>query len=322
ESALSIVQENNGDQERWQLHRGSAQESTLRAPAEPVKRARNLVELLLWAYCNGILSLATKLDIISNQVLLNNTQRQQILQTLRQWLPLPLEPVAHEQFKQSTHIDRILLLLNIGVEPQSDLHKKGMHMLSNQRDALGYSGFRENLVLTADIVQSNSWQEIVCRHYSNDALINSLLHYLRMLPPGRGLALPELTIRCFNTQQGNTIAQRLEELWRDIIACFYSGTRPRNCRYILEMGDEYLLLQFLQQQPHITRYNSYEKLLEKLANAQIEFSPIVVDRYALRDQPLKLFCAAVSMPGVYLFYQAPANAEGLAQVSILDEKGS
>lgn len=322
ESTLSITQENESAQERWQLHCGIPQELSLRTPAEPIKRARNLVELLLWAYCNGVLSLATRLDILSNQVQLSNTQRQQMLQTLHQWLPLPLEPVAHEQFKQSTQIDRILLLLNVGVEPQADLHKKGMQMLSNQRDALGYSGFRENLVLTADIVQSNSWQEIVCRHYSNDAMINSLLHYLRMLPPGRGLVLPELTIRCFNTQQGNTIAQRLEELWRDIIACFYSGTRPRNSRYILEMGDEYLLLQFLQQQPHITRYNSYEKLLEKLANAQIEYSPIVVDRYALRDQPLKLFCSVVGRPGIYLFYQAPIHAQELAQVSILDEKGS
>jgi adenylate cyclase class 1 len=230
--------------------------------------------------------------------------------------------VAHDHFKQSTQTTRLLLLFNIGIEPQADLHKKGMQMLSNQRDALGYSGFKENLVITADIVQINSWQEVVCRHYNSDAIVNSLLHYLRMLPPGNGLTLPELTIRCFSTHQGHIITQRLEELWSDIIACYYSGLRSRNCRYILEMGDEYLLLQFLQQQPHITRYKSYEDLLEKLSNAQISYSPIVIDRYALKNQAVKLFNSAISAPGVYIFFQILTQKKSVAQLSILDERGS
>ena len=324
EESLSLVQERRDEQDLWQLYRGSYAELQLRHTAvEPIKRSRNLVELLLWSYCNGILNMDTKLDVISNSFQLSNIQRQQVLQSLHQWLPLPLPPLSHEQFKQSAQPTRLLLLFNLGVEPQAELHKKGMQMLSNQRDALGYSGFRENLVLTVDVVQINTWQEIVCRHYAGDALINSLLHYLRMLPPGRGLALPELTIRCFSSGQGAIITQRLEELWRDIIACYYSNTRPRNSRYILEMGDEYLLLQFLQQQPHIIRYKTYEKLLEKLGNAQLDYSPIVIDRYGLRDKPLKLFADALNMPGVYVFYQLQTYTEQpLASVTVIDEKGS
>ena len=43
-------------------------------------------------------------------------------------------------------------------------------MLSNQRDALGYSGLRENLIINADVIHINSWGELVCRHYAKDAL--------------------------------------------------------------------------------------------------------------------------------------------------------
>ncbi len=322
ETTLCATQDAEDNQERWLLYRGSLQELTLRlTPAEPLKRARNLVELILWAYCNGILTLETRLDLQSRHLHLTQAQYQQLVQCLHQWLPLPLATASHDAFRQSAQVTHLLLLFNTGTEPQADLQKKGMHRLSNQRDALGYSGLRENLVLTADIVQINSWQEVVCRHYARDALINTLLHYLRMLPPGQGLVLPQLTIRCFNTQQGNNITQRLEELWRDIIACYYSGTRPRNSRYIIESGDEYLLLQFLQQQPHITRYKSYEALLDKLAKAQTDYSPIVVDRYALRDRPLKLICNQVSLPGVYVFYQLIDNNRH-AEVSVLDERGS
>src|SRR5690606_22908415 len=190
-----------------------------------------------------------------------------------------------------------------------------------QRDVLGYGGFRENLVLTLDVIQINSWHEIVCRHYGNDALINGLFHYFRMVPPGRGLPLPELTIRCFSSGQGAAITQRLQELWRDILVCFYSKNRSHNSRYILEMGDEYLLLQYLQQQPHITRYKTYEMLLEKLGNAQVIHSPLVIDRHGLGDKPLKLFAAVASAPGVYVFYQ-PHPEQMAATVTVIDEKGS
>lgn len=323
EASLCVIQEKDGDQDRWLMYQGSLQEFNLRpTPAEPIKRARHLLELLLWAYCNGILTLDTRLDIQSELVQLNSTQIQQLVQCFYQWLPLPLPPLEHNQFKQTAQVTQLLLLFNLGVEPQAELQKKGMQRLSNQRDALGYSGLRENLVLTADLVQINSWQEVVHRHYGRDALLNALLHYLRMLPPGQGLTLPQLTIRCFSQQQGTTITQRLEELWRDIIACYYSGTRPGNTRYIIQSGDEYLLLQFLQQQPHITRYKNYATLLEKLGKAQTEYSPIVVDRYALRDQPLKLICGQGSLPGVYVFYRLMDKDRSRAEVSLLDEKGS
>lgn len=323
EPALCAVHDTEDDGPRWQLYTGTRQELTMRlTPAEPLKRASNLVELLFWSWCNGILTQDTRLELVSDTLQFNNIQKQQLLQTLHQWLPLPPAPIAHECFKETTRTLRLLLLFNIGVEPQAELHKKGLQLLSSQRDALGYSGLKENLVLSVDIVQINNWGEVVCRHYGTDALVNALLHYLRMLPPGRGLPLPELTIRCFSVNQGSTIAQRLEELWRDIIACYYSGTRSPHSRYILEVGDHYLLLQFLQQQPRISRYNSYTELLEKLANAQIDYSPIVIDRYALRDQALKLFCAAVTLPGIYVFFQAPPTGGTTALVSIFDEKGS
>src|SRR5690606_35271216 len=254
--------------------------------------SRYLLELLLWCYCNGLLTSSTKVDILSNQVALNLLQQQQLLQVLHQWLPLPLPPVAHESFTVKALPTRVLLIINLGFETQTELRKRGLQMLSSQQDALGYSGFRENLVLATDIVQCNSWHEVICRHYSNDALINSLLYCLRLAQPGQGKALPELTVRCFSAGQGSAIALRLEQLWQDLVACFYtpvsSASRAHNPRYLLEVGDEYLMLQFLQHQPQITRYKNYAQLLEKLAMAQPAYSSVVIDRYGLNDRPLKI----------------------------------
>jgi adenylate cyclase class 1 len=290
EDNLCFIREQNDSGESWQVVRGSQNDLALRnIDVEPIKRSRSLLELLLWCHANEILASHTKVDIIGKQLSLSANQKQLLILALQQWLPVPVT-IEHHQFTRPAAIEQLLIIVNTGVEPQADLHKKGMQMLSSQRDALGYSGLRENLMINADVIHINSWGELICRHYANDALINCLQHYFRLFPPGKQFSLPELSVRCFSSGQGNNIAQRLTELWRDLISCYYSGTRPRSTRYILEMGDEYLLLQFVQQQLQIQRFKSYEKLLERLAQSQTDFSPIVIDRYGLRDKPLRIIC--------------------------------
>ncbi|MAN52461.1 MULTISPECIES: class I adenylate cyclase [unclassified Marinimicrobium] len=284
----------------------------------PLKRARYLGELLLWTYGNGVLGAGAWFDVQGERVSLTAPQRQQLWQWLHQWLPLPLVTRAHEPFQRAARAERLLLLFNLGVESQANLHERGLQMLSAQRDALDFSGLRDNLVLTLDLVQINSWREVLCRHYDDDALINGLQYYLRLAPPGRGLAPPEVTIRCLGAQ-GNLVVQRLEELWQDLVGCYYSGTRPASSRYVLETAEGYVLIQFLQQQPHVTRYGSYDALIDKLTNAQLEYSPIVVDRHALKNRPLKLMADQAREPGVYLFYQVQ---EEEAEVTLIDELGS
>lgn len=320
EPALCFVQTQETNASLWQVYRGSQQDFSLRNQAsEPIKRSRNFIELLVWCYGNGILSTNTKLDIVTKDFSLQLSQRQQLLHIVQQWLPLPMKASEHELFLQNAQPTQMLLLFNIGVEPQADLHKKGMQMLSSQRDAFGYSGMKENLVISADIVQCNTWGEVVCRHFDSDALVNCLLHYLRALPPGKNSSLPTLTVRCLSLGQGATIEQRVLELWRAIITCFYSGTRARNTRFIFEMADEYLLLQFMQQHAQILRFQSYEKLMEKLALPQMEFSPVVVDAYALRDKPLRLFCEVIKSPAIYLFYHIEKEK---AHITVVDHKGA
>ncbi|MES2675438.1 MAG: class I adenylate cyclase [Pseudomonadota bacterium] len=325
EPALCFVQVIESGLPIWQVYRGSQQDLALRnKTAEPIKRSRNFIESLLWCYANGILSVGvqtanTRLDILSKDFVLQNSQSQQLLVSMQNWLPVPLVKPEHDCFTKSAQPNCIMLLFNIGVEPQAELHKKGMQMLSNQRDAFGYSGLKENLVLSVDIIQSNTWGEIVCRHFATDALVNCLLYYLRLVPPFKYSALPELTIRCLSLGQGSIIEQRVMELWRAIIGCFYSGTRPRNTRFLFQVADEYLLLQFIQQQPQIFRFKTYDKLVERLSQPQTEFSPIVVDAFALSDKPLRLFLAAAKVPGIYVFYEIDG---AFAEVSIVDHKGS
>ncbi len=72
------------------------------------------------------------------------------------------------------------------------------------------------------------------------ALVHQCLRdYLQLVPPQQQPGLPTLDIRCFCPTRANAIATRVEQLFQDIAACYYSGTRPVATRYVLEMQREF-----------------------------------------------------------------------------------
>ena len=304
-----------GDVEYWQVYRGL--DPDLTGPA--LKRARQLIELLLWCYGNGLLTLASRYRI--DQRAFSPAQCRQLFQCLSDWLPLPLLAPEHQVFTTPARVERLLVLFNLGVEPQAHLRQQGLQRLSDWHDALDFSGLRENLVLSLDLVQINTWHELSCHHYQNDALIHALEYYLRLVPPGRGRQPPPVTLRCLG-DKGPLLEQRLEELWTDLTECFYHGEQPPASRYLLEMAGQYLMIQFFQEQPRITRYPDYPALLDKLSQPQANPSSLVVDRRALKDRPLKLIADTARPPGVYLFYWLNPGPEDTADVSLVDAQGT
>jgi adenylate cyclase, class 1 len=326
ETSLCFTQDSQS--KSWQLLRGSQADINLRASGdtqisvEPIRRAQGLLELIFWCHINGLLRPQTKLDLTSQNLSLSNTHKQQLLHMIQHWLPEPNPKVDHSLFTRPASIQKLLLVFNLGIEPQAELLKKGQQLLSAQNDPLGFSGFKASLVLSVDIVQLNSWGELVCRHYASDALVNCLLHYLRLFPCTNGRPfsrpLPDLKVHCFSGQGGN-IAQRISELWQALIACYYSHPQGHNNRYLLAQGKEYLLIQILQQQPQIFRFNNYQKLLEKLSQPQTDFSPLIIDRHCLSDQPLAVMNSVIKPQSISIFLQRKGDS---ADLTLVDDKGS
>src|SRR5690606_12604437 len=198
--------------------------------------------------------------------------------------------------------------------------QKGIHRLSDKSDALSYSAFHTNLALTVDQVLCNSWGEIICNHFSGEnALIDCLVNYMRQIPPDGSLPLPRLDVRCFCPSRASSIASRVEELFRDIIACYYSGTRAIQTRYILEIEQYTYLLQFRRNTPFVRALRSHKELLDVLSEPQPLYSPIVLDRNALEKHPLRVI-SKLAQPGrVQVFFQRNTDS---TDIYVHDEKGS
>ncbi|ARN74148.1 class I adenylate cyclase [Oceanicoccus sagamiensis] len=292
---------------------------------KPIKRADDLTTLLAWCHFNSLLDHSTRVNIIEGEHGVTEYELHSMIRSLRQKLPVAKQyddegEEKHDRFGQAMRPTQIKLFINVGVDPLGHFRTQGIERLSSQTDSLGYSALRENLVLNVEQILVNSWGEVSTRRYDGDlALIRCLKDYLLMLPPGNNGTLPKLDIRCFCPTRSNAITMRVEELFRDIAACYYSGTRPANTRYILEIQKEYYVLQFIDNRPVIERVGGYANLLSHLGKLQAQYSPIVLDRYCLNHSVLEAIIQQAQPEQIQVFYQ---QRDTVADIYVMDERGS
>ncbi len=316
---VTLVQESRGTdgQKVFSAYAQAASDTPYRRQ-QRLKQSRDIVELLVWCHCNGVLTTSTRYELVAEPPPLSPIALRQTIQSIQRWLTLPLPAVTHESFLQQARTRAVLLLINVGTDPEYQLHQQGIYRISDHIDPLGFSSAKESLVGNIALVSINSWNEVNTHHFNRQALVTCLLHYLRITP--RGQPLPELSIRCVSASRATSISQRVEELFRDLSTCFYAAKQSRWTRYLFELSGNYYCVQFIDEQPHISQHANSNELVQHLGQTQNNYSPIVVDRSALQGHPLRTIAPIACDSAIHVFYLPLEDSK--ADIYIVDEKGS
>ncbi|SMF12423.1 adenylate cyclase, class 1 [Alteromonadaceae bacterium Bs31] len=328
EAAISLSEyyDKTSKQHGWTAFAKEAGTS-LQGEGEAIKSSNSFVELILWLYFNGVIDSNTFFEL-QNAPSISEFNLHKLLISLHQWMPLPLAALSHESFKQASEPTNVMLLLNVGSSPTPHLDEQGIQRLSNNADALRYSGFEENLVAAVDIVIRNSWNEVSTRRFEGpQAMIHCLKEYLQLCMPGSHQSPPELTVECVGSQHAATITTRVNNWFKEILQCYYGGLFPANTRYIFEMAGEYISLQFKGPRLRVKIHSSSEQLVDFLGASQPSISPIMIDSRALSRHPLRVITHTISAGAggrswsgaIHVFYQ---RFDLGMEAYVIDEFGS
>lgn len=322
ESVLTLYQiRQDGRNGGWALlAEGENGEASDLASMVALKRGRHVVELLAWAYFNGLLTAATIIKVIRYDSFLAALEVEEFIRELERIVSAKrVLETSVEDLGRAVRVLQAVIVVNMGCDPQIK-HLRGQHLASNRTDAFSYGGMYENLVKSFDIIMLNSWKEVTTHHYEGrEHLIGAICSYFKMMPPSRGVA-PELPkVLCHSSNHRTTIQQRIERLCADLAACFYGARERLNSRYIMHVERGYYVIYLEEDTLRHQSILSYGELLRYLGKGRQGYGPVVVDRYALQETLLPLIFKH-NRPGVVqLFYRENGAA---ADVYVLDENGS
>ncbi|UVE17663.1 class I adenylate cyclase [Pseudomonas sp. LS44] len=314
EDSLTLVhcsQADNPGDSQWALYPGNltVQEWPNFAP---LKRTRELLELLAWCHRNGVIDSSTRLSLHPGASDLGEYELSNLLASLRQSIPLPLPSVDESALLQASTPREVLLLINVGLDPLPQHSQMNVHMTSGRTDSLGYSGARENLVLSLDQVSLNSWNELLVKRYDGPyALLDCLRDYLNSLSPDA--PRPRLRVRCFCRNRATAIAERVEELFAEVLGSF---AHTPHKRFLLQVQQRYHLLDLTPGRVRHATLESLPALLEQLGNERDSYSPLHLDRHALEGDDLALLLPLGRPDCLQVFYRVHGDE---AELSVLDE---
>lgn len=301
-------------QMNWKLFTGIARPESAQ---HAIKKSTSLIELLAWCHVNQIMAKGTNIVLYQGRQQSNEYELKEIINTFFQ-MPLPTE--IEPNFNRPPVLKKITIYINVFVDPMSHYTRKGIHKISNQTDSLGYSALKENLVLTIDQLVYNSWREVLATRYEGqNSLLRVIEDYLMSYPPGSIELPPEVQVHCFCTTRASAISARVKGVLDEIRQCFYQNKIGQRRRYVLQVANQFHLIQISHGRPVIYHFEKASLLCKQLAKPQPYYSQIVLDSHALVGTILKLACENTK-PGYLQVYYLKQDRH--AHIYVIDERGS
>ncbi len=321
ESHVSIHQLGGGKQAGWELYRGKVRAEDING-SKPMKRSRGILELLVWAWLNQLIDEQTGFTLYARDSVPSLNEIRSIVNSLDHIFPgSHLAPSTFEDLSQAPRLADFNVFVNIGMQPDTMRLREGKHLTSNKTDALSYGGVCENQVLKLEQLVRTSWQEVLSySHVGEEGVIECLAAYLRWSPPSSGVMPSRVKAWCFSSLQSMSVIRRIEELFTDIVDCFYrNNPHYARTRYILLIGQKYHVLSLDGDNLVHMRIETYNELIQYLSRPLATFSPVRIDRYALGRDILPMIYQNNRPGAIQIYYVEEGQA---IYLYFIDERGS
>ena len=314
EDTLTLAQciDSETDQVSWGFFRGSLAGQEWRNHS-PLKRTKELLPVLAWAHLNGIIDESTRVSLSVVDSDLSEVELHGILKSLRQSLSLPFVAVDEEALLASSYPQKVLLIVNLGVDPLPKHSQANVHMASEQVDALGFSGLRENLVLSIDQITLNSWNELLVSRYTGDSALLQCLAALLNESAGQTV-MRHIQVSCFCRNRAASIVQRVEQVITQVFSNAYLAS---DSRYLLQIEQQYHVLEWRAKRAGHMTFTDVAELTEYLSQEQAQYIRWRVDEYALQGHVLKFILPVGRSDALQVFYRVHDQH---AHLYVLDER--
>lgn len=289
----------------WSVYRQNEQQARERIIAK-----KTLSEAIAWCFYNAILTDNTRCfsDDAPSGVI------NDIVRVLKH--NMPLDDVTEDaQFDQKPLIQKMLLVVHTDPDQESMLHTASK--LTGEFNVLEFGGNTQPLITQIDCIYINEWHEVNCQTFSNSAITQILLFFLKGLRDN-----PALTqfIHCFNSHYRQQIESQLHRLTDMLTPYCLQNDETQRARVIINIHGAHQTIEFNNHHhPIIRAHDDNDQLIEYLGQPNRQFVQTYIDSTTLKKHPLTQFVKHNRADTLQIFFE---QIRQRAFIYIFDEKGT
>ena len=305
----------------WLLFSGTVTPSEI-SQRQPIKRSGSAAEIVLWSHLNNLADNGTTWHVFTTHSDLSAADVQRINDTLEQSLVRP-DPRSHKTGDTDRRrIARLVLLVNVGVNPFSRSHHGGDVLTTNAGDPLAYGGSGMNLVRTVDLLFMTSWDEAFAFRYEGPkAILEAVAECLLWAANEKSDHVPPtIETGCFSVDCAMQIESRVDKMFRETLAFMTAAGPAAAPAYVMQSEETLHLLKLVQRQPKLESHANQIGLFRGLGEADNDrdIQMVNFDRGCVRAGSLPvIYCA--NKAGVIQVFARKRGKQ--ADVYVIDERG-
>lgn len=166
---IEVVENNGSTKAGWYL--------VNHAPLSPydsnkryVQYQKSLNKLVAWAYFNGVITINTRLNIVSQKVSLHKLRH--FISDLRLSFPAKSPVMTDDDLYHPNEIRNLIVAVNLTQDPTKKL---GNNQDLSQIDLFNLSSSQQGIIGSISVIYRNMWNEIITQHIEgNDAILKAL----------------------------------------------------------------------------------------------------------------------------------------------------
>ena len=201
------AQEGSAMKAGWYLINQSPK-STYDSSQRFVQYNKNLHKLVAWAYFNGVITVSTKLHVVSRHIDLQKLR--QFITDLRLFFPVSAPKISENELLHPNEIRSLILAINLTNDPTQ--HFADIRRDFHSSDLFSFNAFEQNLVGSVSIIYRNMWNEIRTQHFEGE---QAVLNALKLLSNKiyRDSAPPQsVNVFCYSKQFRSELRETIADL--------------------------------------------------------------------------------------------------------------
>lgn len=298
--------------DNWQINDLPANLSTT-----PLYQHPSLLNVLVWAINNQLLTNATRLQLIDQR---QKIKMSVVLDLVQQLLRSPLKTAVHQlkpsNLGSAAEVDFVLLFANLEHQTTSLLSQQGLDVASLQVDPLNYANKKQSLIASVEALIYSSWGQL---HYvisTDETPLLEVLSTIIQWQPKKQSAL-KTTCWCPSDNHGQKIGLRIESIYSEVVTHY--AAHPLSGDYLIVIADLFYRLQWQQGLVDILPLTKNKLLEQHLAEERDVFSATKLDPFLDKEGQLQQLLNQQVEKQVSLFLLSKGD---IVTLYIVDDLGS